>query len=115
MKSPAFILMAAASVAGAAAAHLVAAEATLASRSVTALQAKAPSGTTITGAKVVEAADDQPRHCLVDGKATTPGNQVNFRLGLPEQWNGKFYFVGVGGVGGTIGRLNAGLSRGYAS
>ena len=105
-----------AAVGGAYAAHLLAAETPLASScTVTSLQTKAPQGTTITGARIVEPADDQPRHCLVDGTAATPGNKVNFRLGLPEQWNGKFYFVGVGGVGGTIGRLNAGLSRGYAS
>ena len=40
---------------------------------------------------------------------------MNFRLGLPERWNGKYYFVGVGGLGGTIGSLNKGLQRGYAS
>ena len=82
---------------------------------VVAVQAKAPKGTTITAAKVVEAAETQPRHCLVDGHTSTPGNEVNFRLGLPEQWNGKYYFVGVGGLGGTIGRLDAGLAKGYAS
>jgi feruloyl esterase len=40
---------------------------------------------------------------------------VDFRLGLPERWNGKYYFVGVGGLGGAIGSLDAGLARGYAS
>ncbi len=44
-----------------------------------------------------------------------PGNEVNFRLGLPERWNGKYYFVGVGGLGGSIGSLNKGLERGYAA
>src|SRR5262245_38523065 len=83
--------------------------------SVAALQTKAPKGTTLTGAKLVDATATQPRHCLVDGHTATPGNEVNFRLGLPEQWNGKFYFVGVGGLGGNIGRLDAGLARGYAS
>jgi feruloyl esterase len=43
------------------------------------------------------------------------GNEVNFRLGLPDNWNGKFYFQGVGGLGGTIGNLDTGLARGYAS
>ena len=82
---------------------------------VAALQAKAPQGTTITNASLVEPKGDQPRYCQVDGHAATPGNEVNFRLGLPERWNGKYYFVGVGGLGGTIGRLDAGLARGYAS
>lgn len=88
---------------------------TLADCAVPALQAKAPAGTTITGAKVVEATGKLPRYCQVDGHAATPGNEVNFRLGLPERWNGKYYFVGVGGLGGTIGSLNKGLERGYAS
>ena len=55
------------------------------------------------------------RYCRVDGHVAVPGNEVNFRLGLPNAWNGKFYFVGVGGLGGSIGSLNAGLTRGYAS
>src|SRR6187402_2386649 len=82
---------------------------------VAALQAKAPQGTTLTSAAIVEAKDKQPRFCQIDGHVATPGNEVNFRLGLPERWNGKYYFVGVGGLGGTIGRLDAGLERGYAT
>jgi feruloyl esterase len=82
---------------------------------VSALQAKAPSGTTITAASVVAAKEGTPQHCQVDGHTATPGNQVNFRLGLPERWNGKYYFVGVGGTGGTIGRLDVGLRKGYAT
>jgi hypothetical protein len=35
---------------------------------------------------------------------SVPGNDVNFRLGLPASWNGKFYFTGVGGLGGASGR-----------
>jgi feruloyl esterase len=80
-----------------------------------AVQGKAPRGTTITAAAAVEASGDLPRYCRVDGHVATPGNEVNFRLGLPGSWNGKFYFTGVGGLGGTIGSLNAGLARGYAS
>ena len=56
-----------------------------------------------------------PEYCRVDGHVATPGNTVNFRLGLPAAWNGKFLFEGVGGFGGTIGSLNAGLEKGYAS
>jgi feruloyl esterase len=88
---------------------------TLADCAVAAMQSKAAKGTTITGAKVVEAAGRLPKHCQVDGHAATPGNEVNFRLGLPERWNGKYYFVGVGGLGGNIGSLNKGLERGYAT
>src|SRR4029079_14377355 len=78
---------------------------------VTAVQAKAPKGTTITSAIVVEAGAGVPRYCNVDRHVSVPRNEVNVRLGLPETWNGKYYFVGVGGLGGTIGNLNAALTR----
>ncbi len=83
--------------------------------SVERLQQKSPPGTTITGAAMVEAATNLPAYCRVEGHAASPGNTVNFRLGLPVRWNGKFYFQGVGGLAGTIGSLNTGLARGYAS
>lgn len=86
-----------------------------ASCTVSALQAKAPADTTITAVMVVPAAENQPDFCQVDGHVATPGNQVNFRLALPERWNGKYYFSGVGGLGGNLGSLTAGLARGYAS
>jgi feruloyl esterase len=82
-----------------------------------ALQALAPADTTLTEVALVPATTTLPEYCRVDGYVTTPApvNQVNFRLGLPTAWNHKFYFQGVGGFGGTIGSLNAGLARGYAS
>jgi feruloyl esterase len=83
--------------------------------SVAALQAVAPADTTITAAATVEPVRATPRHCRVDGHVAAPGNTVNFRLGLPEAWNGKFYFQGVGGLGGSIGSLDTGLVRGYAA
>jgi hypothetical protein len=77
-----------------------------------ALQQKAPAGTTITATAVVAAEGTTPEYCRVDGHVATPGNTVNFRLGLPAAWNGKFFFEGVGGFGGTVGSLNAGLELG---
>ncbi len=82
---------------------------------VAALQARAPQGTTIVEAAIVQAKDNLPEYCRVDGHASSQGNEVNFRLGLPAAWNGKFLFIGVGGLGGSIGSLDNGLSRGYAS
>jgi feruloyl esterase len=79
------------------------------------LQRKAPAGVKIADATVVAAADRVPAHCLVNGSVATPGNQVMFRLGLPQVWNGKFFFQGVGGFAGSLGRLDAGLERGYAA
>jgi len=83
--------------------------------SVAAVQVKAPKGTTIIGAVVVPGEGKRPQYCRVDGHVAVPGNEVNFRLGLPDGWNGKFLFQGVGGLGGTIANLDASLARGYAS
>ena len=82
---------------------------------VAAIQAKAPPGTTITAAAVVRAEAASRATARWTVMWPSPGNEVNFRLGLPERWNGKFYFFGVGGLGGTIGSLDTGLARGYAS
>lgn len=82
---------------------------------VAALQQKAPAGTKITSATTVEAAGGLPQYCRVEGNVETPGNTVNFRLGLPAAWNNKFRFEGVGGFGGSIGSINEGLRRGYAT
>ena len=89
--------------------------ASMAECTVASLQAKAPQGTTITAAAIAKAEGNLPEYCRVDGHAASPGNEVNFRLGLPAGWNGKFLFSGVGGLGGSIGSLNGGLARGYAS
>jgi tannase/feruloyl esterase len=83
--------------------------------SVAALQPKAPADTTITAAVTVPADGRTPEYCRVDGHVATPGNTVNFRLGLPAAWNGKFLFEGVGGFGGSIAQLTNGLEKGYAS
>lgn len=82
---------------------------------VAAIQAAAPAGTTITAAAVVPVDGTRPHYCRVDGHVTSVGNEVNFRLGLPDGWNGKFLFQGVGGLGGTIANLDASLARGYAA
>jgi hypothetical protein len=81
------------------------------------LQAIALADTTITAVTLVSATATLPEYCQVNGYVTTPEpvNTVNFRIGLPTTWNGKFYFEGVGGFGGTIGSLTAGLARNYAS
>lgn len=92
------------------ASQLFAAECTVAS-----LQQGAPRDTTIKAAKVVAAVGELPEYCFVEGTVATSGNSVDFQLGLPAKWNDKFYFQGVGGFAGSMGRLNTGLQRGYAS
>jgi feruloyl esterase len=61
------------------------------------IQSIAPSDTTIVSATEQS---DPISYCDVRGYVTTnnPGpNQVNFELGLPTAWNGRFLFVGNGG------------------
>jgi len=79
------------------------------------LQAKAPIGLTVIDASLVPAVGSTPAYCQVDATVSTAGNDVGIRMGLPEAWNGKFYFAGVGGFGGSFGSLTPGLDRGYAS
>lgn len=77
-----------------------------------ALQAKAPQGTTITAASTVAAKEKLPEYCRVDGNVATPGNKVNFRLGLPASWNGKYYFLGSAGSAARSGRSTPGSRAG---
>mgnify|MGYP001619987716 CR=1 FL=1 len=79
------------------------------------LQRLAPRGVTVLAAKSVPAGGKLPVHCLVDANVATPGNVVDFRLGLPSSWNRKLLFIGVGGFAGSMGRLELGLERGYAT
>lgn len=71
---------------------------------VAAVQAAALPDTTITAATWIDA---PARHCRIDGyvTATNPGpNRNHFRLQLPARaaWNGRYYFIGVGGSGGSV-------------
>jgi feruloyl esterase len=66
------------------------------------IQSVAPLNTTIVSAT---AQSDPAAYCDVLGYVTTthPGpNQVNFELGLPTEWNGRFLFVGNGGFAGSF-------------
>jgi feruloyl esterase len=71
---------------------------------VASMQMAAPRDTMIVS---VERLQTPVPHCRVDGYVTTtnPGPNKNyFRLQLPdrEQWNHRFYFIGVGGSGGSV-------------
>jgi Tannase and feruloyl esterase len=68
--------------------------------------------TTITSATMVAATATVPQHCLVRARVDA---EIEFNLGLPAAWNGKFYHQDGGGFVGSIPGINAGLTRGYAS
>lgn len=79
-------------------------------------------------ARLVEAADGLPRHCLVEGvinQRTGAGGVeygIHFELRLPTRWNGRFLLQGGGGLNGSVrpavGPVAAGsmpaLARGFA-
>ncbi|HKQ81038.1 MAG TPA: tannase/feruloyl esterase family alpha/beta hydrolase [Steroidobacteraceae bacterium] len=60
------------------------------------------------------ASDTQQAHCSVAGHIERDG-RIGFTLGLPDRWNRKFLFVGVGGFAGKAAPLDVGLARGYAT
>jgi feruloyl esterase len=62
---------------------------------------------TITSSTIVSAAAPNPAYCDVKGTVTTSGEgaepgSANFEIILPQNWNGKFMFHGVGGLAGTL-------------
>jgi feruloyl esterase len=68
-----------------------------------AIQTISPPNTTIVSAT---AQSDPVPYCDVFGYVTTqhPGpNQVNFELSLPAKGNGRFLFIGNGGLAGSLG------------
>lgn len=89
-----------------------------------ALGARAPRGTTILRTERLPSTGAVPAFCQVDAQVATLGNSVTIRLRLPESWNGKFLFHGVGGLAGSfepqppsatnLNTMLPGLLRGYA-
>ena len=79
-------------------------------------------------ASVKEATADGPfpARCVVEGTLATDGdgaepNSARLRVQLPQTWNGKLVFFGVGGLGGSldpsanIPDVVSALGRGYAT
>lgn len=70
--------------------------------SVGAIQHVAPVGTTIVSATPQS---DPVAYCDVTGYVNSEDvgpNQVNFELGLPANWNGRFLMIGNGGFAGSL-------------
>jgi feruloyl esterase len=62
---------------------------------------------TIASATIVSAAAPNPAYCDVKGSVATSGEgaepgSANFEVLLPQNWNGKFIFNGVGGLAGVL-------------
>lgn len=86
------------------------------------------SGATIVSATSLAAASPTPAYCDVIGTLNTNGEgapvgSAGFELRLPDNWNGKFLFFGVGGLAGSTYADFAGnptdlaqaLPKGYAT
>ncbi len=96
--------------------------------SVGAIEGLAVSGVTIVSATTVAAAGATPAYCDVMGQLNTSGGgappgSAGFELQLPDNWNKKFLFYGVGGLAGSgfpdfsanfVDR-NGALAKGYAT
>ncbi|HUO29718.1 MAG TPA: hypothetical protein VMU80_10895, partial [Bryobacteraceae bacterium] len=62
------------------------------------LPGKSIGGAALT-AVVVEADKGTPSYCKVNG---TLAPSLNFEIRMPDNWNGKLYYGGGGGYGGSI-------------
>jgi feruloyl esterase len=93
--------------------------------SVDALNALRVAGVHVTQATATAATASQPAYCAVQGSMDTkgegaPAGSVRFALQLPDAWQQRFFFMGVGGNAGTltpavnaVDRASA-LGKGYA-
>lgn len=78
------------------------------------LQARVSAPIQIESAAPVAAQPNVPAHCAVVG-AVEHGSRIRFGLALPETWNGKFLFFGIGGFAGVLAPLGPGIAKGYAT
>jgi feruloyl esterase len=75
--------------------------------STSALSALKIPSMTVSSATVVPAVAPNPEYCDVKGSLATSGEgagagSANFEIMLPQNWNGKFIFNGVGGLAGVL-------------
>ena len=95
---------------------------------VTAISALPGHQVSIASATDVAAAGNTPAYCDVKARLITSGNdapngEAQFELRLPVRWNGKFLFLGVGGLAGatyadlSVNRIDGALAlaKGYAT
>ena len=81
---------------------------------------------TVASVKAAEADGPFPARCVVEGTVATDGdgagpNSARLRVQLPQTWNGKLVFFGVGGLAGSLDPsanprdVVSALRRGYAT
>jgi Tannase and feruloyl esterase len=82
-----------------------------AARACASASGKTIGGATLTTA-VMPAGQDHPKYCRIGGHLAP---SLNYELRLPDAWNGKLYYEGVGGYGGYMPDVaGVPLMRGYA-
>ncbi|MDE2111820.1 MAG: tannase/feruloyl esterase family alpha/beta hydrolase [Alphaproteobacteria bacterium] len=62
----------------------------------------------------VAAVTGVPTYCSIFGHIDH-GSQIGFVLGLPDQWNKRYLFFGIGGFAGKLDPIESGLTEGYAT
>jgi feruloyl esterase len=81
---------------------------------------------TVASANAAAAEGPLPARCVVEGAVATDGegagpNSARLRVQLPETWNGKLVFFGVGGLAGSLSPsanphdFGSALGRGFAT
>jgi feruloyl esterase len=82
--------------------------------SAASIEPRASSWVQIESVTHVAATADVPAHCAVAG-FVDHGTHVGFSLALPDAWNRKFLFLGVGGFAGVLQPLQRGIVKGYVT
>jgi hypothetical protein len=71
-----------------------------------ALQKVVSGGTTVVSAKSLTTASTHTAYCRVDGTIATSGpagaDTINFQVSLPDHFNGRYLFLGIGGAAGAV-------------
>jgi feruloyl esterase len=68
----------------------------------------------IESASHTSATAEVPAHCFVVG-FIEHGTRIGFAVGLPDDWNNKSLFLGIGGFAGVLAPLHSGIAKRYAT
>ncbi len=73
--------------------------------------AQVPLGITVKSTELVPAGAKAPEYCRVLASVPSVGNEVEFVVGLPTNWNEKFWWTAQGGLAGSPMDLVSRMSR----